>query len=444
LLPGPFFLSGGAGDANIAVQRATRVNDPTPAIPPRRHRRQLLLAAASTLTLAACASRRPDAAWRPSETFLRELPDRLREAQVPGLSIAALDGARMAWQHQTGLAHAQTGQAVGADALFEAASLSKPVFAWLVLRLAEQGRLVLDEPLVRTLRPEWVEYHPWNARITAREVLCHTTGLPNWRRQPMQQMLRPAFEPGTRLSYSGEAFFWLQLVVEQRCGQSLQRLAQSLLFEPAGLHDSSFAWDDALARRSVWGHAAPQAGPLQPLPRQMIREAWTTAAPLAAAWGRPLADWRYDDAQRAFQALEPAVPSAAVAWPGDLMSNAAASLRCTAADYARFLRVLMPQTEGPHLAPRWQRLFTEAQFESQPPWSAKTLGWNLERTVIGPLLYHAGNNAQQFRAFALADRATGRGLVVLTNGGGGDQIVRAVVQAATGLDLRALEPTTPT
>ncbi|MBQ0959609.1 beta-lactamase family protein [Ideonella sp. 4Y11] len=401
-------------------------------------RRGLLLAIAAAL--AGCATSRRSAAWQPDAAMLAALPDEMRQAQVPAVSIAVLEEGELVWQHQQGLANAQTGQVLAPRALFEAASLTKPLFAWLVLRLASEGQLVLDEPLVHTLRPAWVDDHHWNARITARHVLSHTSGLPNWRRQPLEQTLRAASEPGTRLSYSGEAFFWLQLVVEQRTGLALPRLAQRLLFQPAGMQDSDLAWSDDVARRAVWGHAAPRAACLVPLPRQMMREAWLQAMPLATAWGRPLADWRWDDAQRAFNALGSAVPSAAVAWPGDLMSNAAASLRCTAADYARFLRVLMPAAAGPRLAPAWQRLFTEPQFETRPPWSAKTLGWNLERTAAGPLLYHAGNNAEQFRAFALADPARGRALVVLTNGGGGDGVFRAVISAATGLRLRAFDP----
>ncbi|MBQ0931873.1 serine hydrolase domain-containing protein [Ideonella alba] len=390
--------------------------------------------------LAGCATPRPRATWQPDDAVMAALPDWMQRAQVPAVSMAVLEGGELAWQHQQGLANAQTGQALAPQALFEAASLTKPVFAWLALQQASEGRLRLDEPLVDTLRPAWLDDHPWSARITARHVLCHTSGLPNWRREPMKETLRPAFEPGTRLSYSGEAFFWLQFVVEQRSGLSLPRLAQRALFEPAGLRDSDLAWSEEVARRAVWGHAAPQAAPLVPLPRQMMREAWLQALPLARAWGRPLADWRWDDAQRAFAALGGSVPSAAVAWPGDLMSNAAASLRCTAADYARFLRVLMPMARGPHLAPAWQRLHTEPQFETRPPWSAKTLGWNREQTAIGPLLYHAGNNANQFRAFALADVARGHALVVLTNGGGGDALCQAVVRAATGLALQAFEP----
>ena len=54
------------------------------------------------------------------------------------------------------------------QALFEAASLTKPMFAWLALQQASEGRLRLDEPLVDTLRPTWLDDHPWSARITAR------------------------------------------------------------------------------------------------------------------------------------------------------------------------------------------------------------------------------------------------------------------------------------
>ena len=50
-------------------------------------------------------------------------------------------------------------------------------------------------------------------RVTARHVLTHTSGLPNWRHAPGP--LEPATEPGETYAYSGEGYFFLQRVVER-------------------------------------------------------------------------------------------------------------------------------------------------------------------------------------------------------------------------------------
>lgn len=378
--------------------------------------------------------------WQPSPAFLDDLPRLMRACQVPGIAVATLHRGELAWQHVEGLANAQTAAPVTAGSMFEAASLSKPVLAWLALRLVQAGHLDLDQPLIALLRPADLADDAQLAKVTAREVLRHTSGLPNWRRQPMTERLATAFVPGSRVGYSGEAYFWLQRVMEQEAGVSLDTLAQRWLWGPAGLQDSSFTWDDALAQRAVQGHAAAAAGPLRPLPPQGYQRRWAAAAPLARRWGLPLRQWRWAEAQRAWDELGPAVPSDVLAWPGDLMANGAASLRCTAADYARFLRVLMPAAEGPRLSPALQALYTQAQVETRPEWGYKSLGWNLELTRSGPVLHHAGNNANQFRALAVAEPGSGRAIVVLTNGGGGATVCQHLVRAATGLDLLAFEP----
>jgi hypothetical protein len=133
------------------------------------------------------------------------------------------------------------------------------------------------------------------------------------------------------------------------------------------------------------------------------------------------------------------VPTAEIEWPGDLMANAAASLRCTAADYARFLCALMPGSAPAQLRAGSRRLHTTAQALTGDG-GAKSLGWNVERTPRGAVVFHAGNNANQFRAFAIAEPEGGRALVVMTNGGGGDAVFRPLVRAALGHDLRGLAP----
>ena len=101
-----------------------------------------------------------DADWVPSAAFLRDLPRQMQALGVPGLGMAVVEQGRLAWSAEFGVANAVLGTPVDARTLFEAASLSKPVFAYAVLQLVDQGRLQLDTPLVRYARPDYLGDSP--------------------------------------------------------------------------------------------------------------------------------------------------------------------------------------------------------------------------------------------------------------------------------------------
>ncbi len=381
--------------------------------------------------------------WRPPPAFLADLPRQMQALGVPGIGIAVVEQGALAWSQGFGVLHAGHPTPVTDTTLFEVASLSKPVFAYLALQLVDRGVLSLDRPLVDYLRPEYLggdgDAQAWAEAITARDVLRHSTGLPNWRSDPARERLVPMARPGIRIDYSGEAIVWLQRVVETLTGESLDQSMQRLLFGPAGMRDSSYAWSPALAARSVYGHAAPDdaAGGM---PLQMLREQWQAAQPVADRQGRPLSDWRYEDAARALAEVQAATPAGLVHWPGDIVANAAASLRCTVQDYARFM-VLMVHAHAAdwELRPDTRAAMLSRQIEVPGRWSDKTLGWNLEATANGPVFFHSGSNGGIFKNFAIGDAGRQRALVVTTNAAQGHLLYRRVVRAATGLDLLAFD-----
>jgi len=419
---------------------------PVMSVSPHRGRRRFLgLAGVAALlpwqtTLATMCNDRTRS-WQPCPDLLEDLPRAMAAFAVPGVAIAIVEDGAVAWQRGFGVLHAERGTAVDEATLFEVASLSKPVFAYLVLQLSDAGVLDLDRPLVAYRRPGYLGDSPWLERITARDVLRHTTGLPNWRAQPATERLVPTVDPGTRIDYSGEAFVWLQLVVETLTGESLDTTAQTRLFGPADMRDSSYAWSVAMAARSVYGHRAHDAD-APGMPPQMLREQWSAAQTIADRDGVPLSDWTWAEAARALPAVQADTPPGLVNWPGDILANAAASLRCTVGDYARFLTLSM--TRGAQRAP-WEISEATRQTMLTPqaigatPWSAKGLGWNIEPTADGPVFHHAGSNGGIFKNFALGDAARRRGIVVLTNGGSGQYLYRRIVRAATGLDLLAFD-----
>jgi len=381
--------------------------------------------------------------WVPSADLLADLPRQMRALGVPGVGIAVVEGGELVWSQGFGLLHAGRDTPVTDGTLFEIASLSKPVFAYLVLQLVDRGELALDQPLVDTLRPEYLggagPAAIWAEAITARDVLRHSAGLPNWRADPARERLVPVAAPGTRIDYSGEAFVWLQRVVETITGESLDRTMQRLLFGPAGMRDSSYGWSAALGARSVYGHAAPDV-PGKELPQQLLREQWQAAQPVAERIGRPLSDWRYEDAARALPEVLAGAPEGLVHWPGDIVANAAASLRCSVGDYARFMALMVHAHRADwELRPATRMAMLQPQIEIPGRWSEKTLGWNLEATTAGPVFFHAGSNGGIFKNFAIGDARRQRALVVATNAAQGNLLYRRVVRAATGTDLLAFD-----
>ncbi len=410
------------------------------------HRRRFLAAAAGGAALAllpaagrAAARMRDDPRWIPSDALLAALPEWMRAFGVPGVAIAVVDQGELAWHRGFGVADVDSGAPVDADSVFECASLSKPVFAYLVLQLVDAGALALDRPLVDYHRPDFLaDDDPQLARITVRDVLRHSSGLPGWRAHPDREPLRTRVAPGQRVDYSGEAFFWLQRVVETVTGQALDQWAQQHLFGPAGMQGSTYTWNAHAARHSVTGVPAPGARPVV----QTFRAQWPLLQPLAEASGKPLAAWTWDDAVRALPQAQAAAPAGMFVWPGDLLANAAASLRGPVQDYARFIAHIMrrPVRQDWEIGEATRQAMLTPQLAVRPGWLDKGLGWNLERIDADTRwFFHGGANAGRYKTFAVGDPWHGRGLVVMTSGGGGTGVYQRIVRAATGRDMLAFD-----
>ncbi|MEE4208923.1 MAG: serine hydrolase domain-containing protein, partial [Parvularcula sp.] len=140
------------------------------------------------------------------------------------------------------------GTSAAPDALFRMASVSKPVAAMVVLRLADAGLLDFDEPLAEHIIPEPIKDDPRALKVTPRMVLRHLSGLPNTHSGDGVTFLH---DPGTVQYYSGEAFYWLRDAVEAKFGRSFQDLAEEYLFTPAGMTSSSFRFPEGAEARYV-------------------------------------------------------------------------------------------------------------------------------------------------------------------------------------------------
>jgi CubicO group peptidase (beta-lactamase class C family) len=320
----------------------------------------------------------------------------LADSTTPGLAFALVCHGRVSWVAGYGVANPATGDPVTPATRFQAASVSKPVTAWGVLRLVEQRRIGLDEPVVGHLRRWNPPPSPFQAGgITVRRLLSHTAGLSvhGYAGQTLERPLPPieaslsgegggSFPvelleaPGRRWLYSGGGYSVLQLLVEELSGRPFAEFMQTDVLEPLGMTASSFQWHRTAA----------------------------TACPHDAEGGR--------------------IPDFAFA------EQAAAGLVTTAPDLARFVAAALPGPEGEPpgrgvLRPAGVRLGLTAAPGTEGRWG---LGYALGLLPDGDrLAYHEGANRGWRAGLALLpDRQMG--IVVLANGDAGSAPINAVVQ----------------
>jgi CubicO group peptidase (beta-lactamase class C family) len=355
--------------------------------------------------------------WQPNATLLRHLPRLLELASVPGLALGVVERGRV-WSRGFGRAIEDPAQQASVETVFEGASLGKPLFAYAVLRLVDAKVLDLDRPLYAYL-PLAEANSSWMKRITPRHVLSHTTGLPNWRQQPGP--LDPTVEPGKKFSYSGEAYFYLQRVVEAVTGKPFARVMREQVLDPLEMKKSSYVWLAEFEDRMAAGYDGQE----NRLDVQAAIGRRTLA--IAQQWGIPLSDWHYEESARAVPLVNPQWP----ALPLYMVPNAGTSLLTTVSDYAKFLS-RMVATPGLDLSPASRSAMSTPQvrLNSALSWG---LGWGIQKDEYGEVLWHWGAN-NSFRNFVIADPANARAVVVFTNSENGPRLYERVIVAVTGHD----------
>jgi CubicO group peptidase (beta-lactamase class C family) len=342
----------------------------------------------------------------------------LELASVPGLSLGVVDDGRV-WTRAFGYAVEDPAQPALPETVFEAASLGKPLFAYAVLQLVDAKALELDRALYHYL--PLPEAGPRMRLVTIRQVLSHTTGLPNWRTQPGP--LEPADEPGRKFSYSGEAYFYLQRVVETVTGKPFARVMRERVLDPLDMKQSSYVWLPEFETRMAAGYDGQE--------NRLDVQAAIGRRALVIAWqsGVPLEDWRYAEAARAIPLINPQWSTL----PLYMVPNAASSLLTTVSDYAKFLtRLVSASSNGLNLRPdtRQVMLTPAVRLNSALSWG---LGWGIQRDEHGEVLWHWGAN-NSFRNFVIADPRNGRAVVVFTNSENGPRLYERVIVAVTGHD----------
>ena len=213
---------------------------------------------------------RVDGTKIPEDSLTSHIEELRHAAQVSGLCIAVFNQNKVVYKKAFGLANVPENVPLKTSMIFYGASLSKAVFAYTVMRLVDQKVIDLDKPLVAYLPKSLMDYPEAGPRgnyqdlknderykkITARMCLDHTTGFPNWRFFESDKKLRIKFDPGTHYSYSGEGLCLLQFVIEQKMGEDLETIARRNVFDPLGMADASYVWQNSFDQHLVLGHDA--------------------------------------------------------------------------------------------------------------------------------------------------------------------------------------------
>ena len=323
-------------------------------------RRELLAAGALTPFLSSCAT---DLSKFSEEPF----PDLAARLGVCAATYVTLDAGKP--NTPVVVSGCPSARPIPPDAVFQAASLTKPVIAFVALKLVRDGRLDLRAPVSHYLPDGYahrqkpfggpndnsqVDRVPAStlARIPVATLLNHSSGLPNW----TNGALAPEFVPGERWQYSGEGYVLLQAVISAVTGQDIESVVSKFVFEPLNMRHSRLRLTEDIRGQVVGGTA------------------WFGGA-------------------SQFDFREP---------------NAAASLYTTARDYANLLSALLADTD-------LLSLTVANPVPTAPELGlAWGYGWGIKTAAGGPYLWHWGNNSG-FRAFAMVSVSSRNGYVLFTN-----------------------------
>ncbi len=323
----------------------------------------------------------------------------LAEHKVPGVSVALFSGGDIIDTWQLGVRHAGTDTPVTAGTAFHCSSLSKHVTTLVVLAMAAEGRLGLDTDVadyLRTWRLLDVAGRP--VPVTLRQLLTHTAGLPYagypgyhpaGPRPELVDLLEgrpPALHPALRIEpewsgrfrYSGANFAVVQQVLTDLAGEPYPELARRLVLDPLGLRNTSFdqSYPELSAEPVAHGHderAEPIDGGWRAVPEAAACGLWTTPTDLATV---------------------------ALALRREALGNG-------------------PGLFTPELA---REMLTDQVG----------VGYGLGVVLHeqGLLYGHAGTGTG-YRAVSAADMSTASGLVVMTNGDNGDEVIELVAESAS-------------
>jgi CubicO group peptidase (beta-lactamase class C family) len=297
------------------------------------------------------------------DAFINNQMDSLH---IPGLSLTIINNGTIAYSKNYGVKNIDTKEKVAGNTIFELCSVSKPVFAYFVLTQVQKSILNLDTPLYRYYTdPKIDTANGYYKLITARMVLNHCSGFPNWRKD--EDDSNPLFfinKPGTKYGYSGEGYQYLARVlgkILRKTDPELNDYFQKEVVQPLKISSMNFTWNDTLQPLKAFSHKK----------------------------GKPT-----DNSSQG---------------PADWFGSAG-SLHTNANEYAKFLITIMNSKNKT----AQQLLALNTTLPKEPDSLYRSFGFPYKMAGGKMRYYHSGNNsdAQSYCHFYLKEKM---GLIVLAN-----------------------------
>ncbi|MES2828017.1 MAG: serine hydrolase domain-containing protein [Bacteroidota bacterium] len=340
------------------------------------------------------------------ETRIASIAD---SAGITGLQVVIINHNYPVWTKSFGYKNTETKTLLNDSTIMYGASLTKPVSAYLFLRLVDKGIFDLDTPVYKYLKQPVGAYEKWQdlaqdvpsfKKITARMILSHTSGMPILRFL-YNDKLNLIAKPGTKFYYSNEAMNFIGFIIEEHTGKRLETLAAEEVFMPLGMRHSSMIWEPGFL--SNFSTAYFKDGTVYGSERKMS-------------------------------------------------SRAAGSMSTTATDYAKFIVELSKQ-QG--LSKKLFKEFLEPQIpiistrgfgparDSLTTAHKKTglswgLGTGLINTSVGKAFFHAGHGEAN-QNFYIAYPSKGTAVVMLSNSANFEAAAAILLKATIGDSSAPLE-----
>ncbi|MGB5818533.1 MAG: serine hydrolase [Saonia sp.] len=342
-----------------------------------------------------------------ADSLTQKIQQLMADANVHGMAVSLFNDKSTVYQKTFGYKDYPQKLPLTDTTNIYGASYSKAVFSILVMKLVEEGVIDLDTPLESYLPQKIYEYKPqtrWHDdfsalkedslyhKITARMCLAHTTGFANSRGLEKDHKLRVNERPGTKYSYSGEGFIYLQVVIEKLLGKSLEALVQEKIFEPLGMKNSSYEWKTSFETDYAFGH---------------------------------------NTAGKAYKKDKDNEP------------RGGGTLETTALDYTKFLeavlhkRLISEKAYNELFSPQI-RIRSVAQFGELAHVETDTyntinlsyaLGWGYLETPYGQGVFKEGHG-DGFQHYSIIFPQTGKGIMIMTNSDNGESIFKELLEVA--------------
>lgn len=226
------------------------------------------------------------------------LPELMKRYDVPGLSIALVKDGQTVRTDAFGYADKKAGILMTADTPMRVQSISKSVTAWGIMKLAEEGKIDLNEPVGKYITSWEFPKSEFNAELaTIKQLLSHTAGLPLGDifalysptddvpslRESLYKTVIPVRKAGEGFSYSNVGYNLLELLIEEVSGKSFSEYMESEILNPLGMGNSTFVWSESITPAVPKGYnTSGKEIPVYVYPEKASGGLFSTAADIAA------------------------------------------------------------------------------------------------------------------------------------------------------------------